>query len=110
MKPIDCKMRTHFTIQVSKNIRNATKRIKKILEANEGKGNLKKTFDNLKYLSNNEKMLILKLLHEEMFDGTLGNFTGLKKKIELFERAKLYHVRPFPISKSHEETLKTEAI
>ena len=34
MKPIDCKMRAHFTIQNSKNVRNATKRIKKILDAN----------------------------------------------------------------------------
>ena len=29
MKPIDCKMRTQFTIQDNKNVRNATKRIKK---------------------------------------------------------------------------------
>ena len=34
MKPIDCKMRTHFIIQDSKNVRNATKRIKKILNTN----------------------------------------------------------------------------
>ena len=29
MTPIDCKMRSHFTIQDRKNVRNATKRIKK---------------------------------------------------------------------------------
>ena len=34
MKPMDCKMRTHFTIQDSKNVRNATKWMKKILDAN----------------------------------------------------------------------------
>ena len=34
MKPIDYKMRTHFTIQESKNVRNATERIKKILDVN----------------------------------------------------------------------------
>ena len=34
MQPIGCKMRTHFTIQDDKNIRNATKRIKKILDNN----------------------------------------------------------------------------
>ena len=34
MKPIDCKLRAHFTIQDSKNIRNATKRIKKISDTN----------------------------------------------------------------------------
>ena len=32
MKPIDSKMRTHFTNQDRKNVRNATKRIKKILD------------------------------------------------------------------------------
>ena len=42
MKPIDCKMRTHFTIQDSKNVRNATNRIKKILDANYKIANLKK--------------------------------------------------------------------
>ena len=40
MKPIDCKMRTHFTIQDSKNVRNTTKRIKKTLEANYETGDL----------------------------------------------------------------------
>ena len=39
IKPIDCKMRTHFTIQESKNVSNPTKRIKKILDANDKKVN-----------------------------------------------------------------------
>ena len=48
-------MRTHFTIQDSKNVRNATKRIKKILDANYEKANLKKLVNNLKYLNNDEQ-------------------------------------------------------
>ena len=60
MKPMDCKMRTHFTNQDSKNIRNATKRIKKILDANYEKDYLKKIVNNLKYLNNNKQSLILK--------------------------------------------------
>ena len=77
MKPIGCKMRTHFTIQDSKNVRNAIKRIKKILDTNCEKANLKKIVNNLKYLNNDKQSLILKLLrkHEEIFDGTLGNYT-----------------------------------
>ena len=72
MKPIDCKMRTHFTIQDSKNVRNATKRIKKILDANYKKAYLKKTVYNLKYLNNDKQSLVLKLLrkNEQLFDGT----------------------------------------
>ena len=68
-------MRTHFTIQDSKNVRNATKRIKKISDANYEKTNLKKIVNNSKYPNKDKQSLILKLLrkHEEMFDGTLGN-------------------------------------
>ena len=105
MKPIDCKMTTHFTIQDSNKRRNATKRIKKILDANYKKANLKKIVNNLKYLNNEKQSLILKLLrkHEEMFDGTLDNNTGLQYKIELLEGAKLYHAKTFPIPKIHKK-------
>ena len=53
---------------------------------------------------------MLKLLrkHEEMFDGTLGNFTGLEYKLKLSEGARLYHIKPFIIPKIHKETLKME--
>ena len=63
-KPIDCKMRTHFTIQNGKNVRNASKKIKKILDANYKKANLKNIFNDLKYLSNGKQSLILKLLRK----------------------------------------------
>ena len=110
MKPIDCKMRTHFINQDSKNVRNATKRMKKILDANHEKDNLKKILNNFKYLNNDIQSIILKLLrkHEEMLDGILGNYTGSEYKNELLQRAKPYHVKPFPISKIDEETLQTE--
>ena len=41
-----------------------------------------------------------------MFDGTLGNYTGTKYKIELLNGAQQYHTKPFPIPKVHEEILK----
>ena len=93
------------------NVRNATEKIKKILKANHNKANLKKTVNNLKYLNNNDKQsLIFKLFrkHEEMFDGTLYTYTGSEYKIELLDGAKQYHAKPFPISKIHKETIKTE--
>ena len=110
MKPIDCKMRTHFTIEDSKNVRYATKIIRKILDVNYNIASLKKIVNNLKYLNNEKQSLILKLLrkHEETFDGTLGDYTGLEYKIELLEGARPYHAKPFPIPKIHKETLKTE--
>ena len=61
MKPIDCKMIIHFTIQDSKNVRNVTNRIKKILDNNYKKANLKNIVNNLKYLNNDKQSLILKL-------------------------------------------------
>ena len=50
IKLVKCKMRIHFTIQDSKYVRNATKRIKKILDANHKKVNSKKIANNLKHL------------------------------------------------------------
>ena len=103
-------MRTHFTIQDSKNIRNATNRIKKILDANCKKADFKKTANKLQYLNNNKHSLILKLLrkNEELFDITLGNYTGSEYKIELSEGAKTDHAKLFPIPKIIKETLKIE--
>ena len=84
--------KTHFTIQYSKNVRDATKRIKKILDANYEKANLK----NLKYLNNDKQSYMLKLLrkHEEIFHGTLDSYTGTELKIELLEGAKPSHTMP----------------
>ena len=43
-----------------------------------------------------------------MFDSILGNYTDTEYKIELLEGAQLYHAKPFPIPKVHEESLKAE--
>ena len=37
--------------------------------------------------------------HKDMFDGTLGNYTGTKYKIELLKVAQPCHAKPFPIPK-----------
>ena len=46
--------------------------------------------------------------HENIFDGTVGNYISTEYKIRLLEGPQRYHVKPFPIPKVHEETLKTE--
>ena len=58
--PINCKIRTQFTIQNSKNVRNVNKRIKKILDAKYKKANLKKIVNKLKCPNNDKQSLILK--------------------------------------------------
>ena len=77
MKSINYKMRTNFAIQESKNIKSAINRIKKILDAKYEKENLKEIITKLKYLNSGRHLLIYRLLkrHENMFDGTLENYT-----------------------------------
>ena len=59
------------------------------MDANYEQANLNKIINNWKYLNNDKQSLILKLLrkHEEIFDGTLENYTGSEYKIELLEGA-----------------------
>ena len=61
-------MRTNFAIQESKNIKSATHRIKKMLDTNYEKANLKDITTKVKYLSSDEQFLIYRLLkkHENM--------------------------------------------
>ena len=81
-----------------------------ILDASCKKADFKKTANKLQYLNNNKHSLILKLLrkNEELFDITLGNYTGSEYKIELSEGAKTDHAKLFPIPKIIKETLKIE--
>ena len=110
MKPINCDVKTHYAIRDSTRVQSETKRIKKILDANYQKANLPKIVKDLIYLNAIKQNKLLKLLrkYEQMFDGTLGNYTGSKYKIELKENIAPYHAKPFPIPKIHEPTLKKE--
>ena len=73
MISINCKIRTNFAIQKSKNIRSATNRIKKILHVKHKKTNLTEIKTKLKYSNKEEQFLVYRLLqkHENKFDGTL---------------------------------------
>ena len=110
MKPINCDIKTHFTIRDSTRVQSEIQRIKKILDANYQKANLPKIVKDLIYLNSIKQKKLLKLLrkYEKMFDGTLGNYTGSTYKIELKEKVAPYHAKPFPIPKVHETTLKKE--
>ena len=68
MKLINCKMRTNFAIQESKNIKSATYRIKIILDAKYEKANLEEITTKLKYLNSDKQFLMYRLLkkHENM--------------------------------------------
>ena len=110
MKPRDCEIKSHFAIAESNSVKEATGRIKRILDAKYEKANLKQVIKKLNYLTKVEQKGLLKLLqkYETMFDGTLGTYKGSVYKIELKDDIKPYHAKPFPIPKVHEATLKKE--
>ena len=54
IKPINCKLKNYFTIQDSKNIKRATDRIKKILDATNEKAIFKKVKTKLNHLNSDE--------------------------------------------------------
>ena len=81
------------------------------LNAEYNKINLISIVMSLNYLNNKNKYSLSKPLHnyEEMFDETLGKYTGSDYIIDLKENAKPYHAKPFIYTKqsqtkSHERS------
>ena len=85
MKLPNCTARVFFVLKENCPIRNATKRIKQILDTEYKKINLKSITMNLNYLKDKHKNSLLELLqkYENMFDGTLGKYTGSDYTIDL---------------------------
>ena len=91
--------------------RTATTRITKILDAKYDKANLPEIVnDNCKHLTVTQRNALLSLLlqHEELFDGTLGDWRGEEVNFELKPEAKPFHGRPFPVPHFHKDTIKKE--
>ena len=93
--PLDCTAKEFFVIKESHTLKQATQRLKQILDAEYKNMYLKSIIVNLTYLKDKYKNSILQLLqkNEEMFDGTLvdytgSNYTGFNYTIELKEDAK----------------------
>ena len=112
MKPPNCTTKEFFVIKESRPVRNVTKRIKLILDAEYKKINLKSIIMNLNHLKDKLKNSLFELLqkHEKMFDGTLGKYAGSDYTIAIKEDAKPYHAKPFPYPTIHEVPLKKELI
>ena len=85
-------------------------RIKKILDAKYEAADLEKVCQNQEHLSHDEQQKLFQLLrkYEQLFDGTLGKWTGSKVSLELAENAKPYHAKAFPVPRVHYETLRKE--
>ena len=112
MKSTDKK--TNYSIQAaiedSKSLKDATTRMKQILEAKYEPADIKAVVNSCKNLLSTEKVALYRLLskYKNLFDGTLGHWIGEKYHIELKEGAKPYHTRAYPIPKAYEQTLKME--
>jgi hypothetical protein len=85
-------------------------RMTDILDAKYKKANLDKIAANANHLTNSEQESLLKLLkkYEDLFDGTLGTFTGTPYDIKLKNSVEPHHAQPFPVLKIHKLTLKSE--
>ncbi len=46
--------------------------------------------------------------YRHLFDGTLGSWRSEPYNIKLSDNIRLYHAKPFPIPRVHEQTLKVE--
>jgi predicted aspartyl protease len=91
-------------------IEQEMQRMTDILDAKYKPANLQEISENADHLTNSEQKSLLKLLkkYEDLFDGTLGTFTGKPYDIKLKDNAEPHHARPFPVPKIHELTLKSE--
>jgi hypothetical protein len=87
-----------------------SKRIKQILDAEYKAADLSEIVSAADHLTEIEKSELFTLLnkYKDLFDGTLGTWTGTPYDIKTKEGIEPYHGRPFPVPKIHELTLKTE--
>jgi hypothetical protein len=113
LKPSVTRALRHNTCQAQDSVstQNATKRVIEILDAKYGKANLPAIVkDNCHHLTplQREKLLLLLLEYESLFDGTLGDWNRPPISIELKEGATPYHGRPYPIPQVHKATLMKE--
>ena len=109
MKSIDAQLDV-FGIEESASVKQATQRLTSILDAHYEAADLPTLVSKMQHLSEEEKHQLLTLLQrfEDLFDGTLGCWTGDPYNIELQPNAQPYHSRAYPIPKIHEKTLKKE--
>jgi hypothetical protein len=95
---------------MSQALNDASSRLKKILDGKYEPADLNKIACNCDYLTDDEQMQILSLLHkyQHLFEGLLGTWNAKPYNIELRPKAKPYHSRPFLVPKIHKATLKIE--
>ena len=91
-------------------IKQEIQRMTDILDAKYSKADLRKLVEEATHLNDEEKEQLYKTIkkNEDLFDGTLGTFTGEPYDIKLKENAEPFHTRPFPVPRIHEFTFRLE--
>jgi hypothetical protein len=110
MKPFNARIETDYHIEDSVAVKDATKRMKQILDAKYEPANLDEIVAQTDHLTPNQRIKLRSLLekYKYLFDGKLGHWKGEKYHIELQDNVKPYHAKPFSIPKAYEHTLKME--
>jgi hypothetical protein len=110
MKEYEDEFYWHEGSYESQALNDASSWLKTILDAKYKPADLNKITCECNYLTDDEQMQLLSLLHkyQHLFDGLSGTWNAKPYDIELKPNVKPYHSRPFLVPKIHEATLKIE--
>ena len=110
-KDAESTVRDAYYVEDADTVTDATECMKRILDAKYEAADLDEICrDQQPTLSDEEKEALRRLLYkyEDLFDGTLGKWTGSPIKLTLTKDATPYHARAFPVPRCHLATLKQE--
>jgi hypothetical protein len=107
MQSRDATPKESYIINNTLCVKDASKRIKEILDAKYEPANLEEITQNCTNFNDEQREDLHTLLkkYQSLFDGTLGHWKSEDYDIKLKEGATPYHARPFPIPHIHEQTL-----
>jgi predicted aspartyl protease len=110
LKECDASFPEAYYVRDSTAVDEATQRLKGILDAKYEAADIRAVCDDATHLTQDEQGQLFDLLteYEELFDGTLGVWTGSEVQLDMKPDIKPYHARAFPIPRVHVETLKME--
>ena len=99
LRPRDSTLEDSYFIAEPEAVTQATARLTQILDAKYEKADLKQVVKDVPELTAQEKSQLLKLLkaYEDLFDGTLGHWTGKPYNIKLKDDANPYYGRPYKV-------------
>ena len=110
MQSADAMIVNFYSIEDFTELLTSFNSVKEILDVKYKPADLDKIVENSTHLSKNEQEKLHELLlkYEDLFDGSLGSWSGETYDIKLKENVTPFHSRAYPIPRIHEKTLKHE--